>query len=579
MAFGFLALLAAISFVLTGIFLWKYLMLRVAMKKRESSMSHQLYELAVLKELGDRIGYSLNVQNIVDVITGSLHQFINYSAVSYMLIEPEKIRFKIHLEQSVSRPFIDEVRDRMLKSLSALLNREFDKFQVEEVLSGAVLIEEVNEPVRSFFNIPLSIGEQVVGVITVAHTQSGLYREEEMNILYKITRQASQAVSRLEEVVKTEERKLNAMVESITDGVVMADQDYRLVVVNPAAKRVAGISEKADPTIFDFIDHLAGAFDIRGRLEESIKLDKVIVVPEVMLSNRFFQIVVSPVKASVGMRRGEVLGSLVLFHDITSEKEIERLREEFTSMMVHELRSPLDGIRKISERIRAPRKRIAAKETREYGQLIFQSSSRILELVNDLLDAARIEAGKFEIFPEPHAPRALLEESLAFYRLTAEDAKLSFTLKTGVLPDTVHCDRVRIQQVLGNLLSNAIKFTSAGGSIEIQAIRHQNGKDLAEEAAEAGIRWFIDTAKQHWKTMPNVLVIAVTDSGIGLSDAQVGQLFNKFKQFKETALSAQKGTGLGLVIAKGIVEAHEGQIGVGSTAGKGSTFYFTLPLQ
>ncbi len=123
-----------------------------------------MYELAILKELGDRVGYSLNIQNIIDIITGSLHQFIDYSAVSYMLLEPEEIIFKVHLEKSISRDFIDEVKDRMLKSLSALLDKKLSAKQVQEVLSGAILTENIETPVKSFFNIPLVIGDKVVGV-------------------------------------------------------------------------------------------------------------------------------------------------------------------------------------------------------------------------------------------------------------------------------------------------------------------------------------------------------------------------------------------------------------------------------
>mgnify|MGYP001563103759 FL=1 len=99
--------------------------------EREKEMNSKMYELAILKELGDRVGYSLDVHQIIDVITGSLHQFIDYSAVSYMLIEPEKVLFKVHLEKSIHRGFVDEIRDRMLKSLSALLDQEFKKNQVE----------------------------------------------------------------------------------------------------------------------------------------------------------------------------------------------------------------------------------------------------------------------------------------------------------------------------------------------------------------------------------------------------------------------------------------------------------------
>src|ERR1035437_9441366 len=87
-------------------------------KNKEKEMTSKMYELAILKELGDRVGYSLDVHEIIDVITGSLHQFIDYCAVSYVLIEPEKLLFRVHLEKSVHRGFIDDIRDRMLKSLS-----------------------------------------------------------------------------------------------------------------------------------------------------------------------------------------------------------------------------------------------------------------------------------------------------------------------------------------------------------------------------------------------------------------------------------------------------------------------------
>src|SRR3989338_3539558 len=156
-----------------------------------------------------------------------------------MLFEPDKVIFKVHLKRSVHRRFVTDIRDRMLGSLSALLDREFDKKDVKEILSGAILIEELDEPVRSFFNIPLVIDEKVVGVLTVADTKTGLYKEEEMTILYKIIQQASKAVTSLQGVVKTEQKKLNSMVESMADGVVMTDNDYRVVVANPAVKSMS----------------------------------------------------------------------------------------------------------------------------------------------------------------------------------------------------------------------------------------------------------------------------------------------------------------------------------------------------
>src|SRR3989344_2250239 len=275
------------------------------MKDREAK--HRLYELAILKEVADRTGYSLNIQKILDVITGSLNQFLEYSAVSYMLLSPSKIVFKADLEHSVSPQFIKDIRDRMLSALSAISGRDFAGMEVDETITGAVMLEDTDEPVRSYFNIPLVIGAELVGVLTVSDTKAGLYKEAEMEILYKIVNQASQAVTKLEEGVKTEQGKIAAMLESMLEGVVMTDREYHILAANPAAKFVIGYKGEGTPTIFDFIDAFKDLLDIRSKLEEAIKLDKIITVKEVFFSNKYYQIVVSPVKSNVGFTKGEIL--------------------------------------------------------------------------------------------------------------------------------------------------------------------------------------------------------------------------------------------------------------------------------
>lgn len=548
---------------------------------REGKMNQKMYEIAILKELGERAGYSLDIHQIIDMITGSLHQFIEYSAVSYMLIEPEKVLFKIHLERSVHRAFIDEVRDRMLKSLSAILDKEIKKELVEEVLSGAVLLDDVSEPIRSFFNIPLVIEEKVVGVLTVSHTKGGLYKEEEMTILYKITSQASKAVTKLHEVVKTEQGKLNAMVESMADGVVMTDLDYRIMVVNPAAKDAVGLKGKKEVAIFDFIDKLGGKFDIRGKLEESVKLNKSYASEKFLLNDRFFQVFVFPVINKSTMREGEMLGGVVIFHDVTHEMEVERIREDFTSMIVHELRSPLDGIKKISELLRGTAAKVGAKNRKEYLQMIYQNSSRMLELVNDILDLAKLEAGKFEIRLESANIKEIIGNRVRFYELSAKDGGIKLRSVFGAeLPDMAKFDPRGIHQVLNNLLSNALKFTKANGEVIVFAFTHKKGRSIAGEFSLLGAKLPAVPAEDVFKEYPNAIALAVSDTGVGISPESISQLFSKFRQLDAANISGgKKGTGLGLAIAKGIIEAHGGVIGVASKEGAGSVFYFMIPLE
>ena len=575
-----LAAFALLGFVLSGYLYVRERTTKKVIQKREQDISRRIYELAILKEIGDRVGYSLDVQQIVDIITSSLHQFIEYAAVSYMLIEPERVVFKMHLERSVHRRFVNDVRDRMLGSLGALLDREFKRESVTEVLSGAILLEEVDEPVSSFFNIPLVIGEKVVGVLTVADTKSGLYKEEEMTILYKLIQQASKAVTRLQEVVKTEQEKVSAMVESMEDGVVMTDQDYRILVINPAAKRVIGLEQKKEITIFDFIDNLSGKIDIRGRLEESVKLKKTFTSERFELRGKFYQAFVFPVKTSAAsLQVDDVLGGVVIFHDVTHEMELERVREDFTSMIVHELRTPLSGIQKTSELLKKPIKTTKADQ-REYIDSIYQNASGMLDLVNDILDAAKLQAGKFEIVKEKAVVADLVENRIAFFQISADDKKIKLkSVLSSSVPNTVPFDVQRIKQVVNNLVSNALKFTAPEGSITIGAFVHEPGARVIDEAQKAKVPVVADIAETLFASLPRSLVMMVTDTGVGIAESEMPKLFNKFKQVDTKGfVSSIKGTGLGLAIAKGIVESHGGIIGAVSKTGVGSTFYFVVPL-
>ena len=574
--------LAVLGLITSIYFVVKDRQAKAILAKREQDVSRRMYELAILKELGDRIGYSLDVQQIIDIIINSLHQFIDYSAVSYMLLGPEKLIFKMHLERSVHQRFVNDIKDRMLGSLSALLDREFNKKDVKEIISGAIIIEELDEPVRSFFNIPLVIDEKVVGVLTVADTKTGLYKEEEMTILYKIIQQASKAVTSLQSVVKSEQAKVNAMVESMADGVVMTDVDYRIMVVNPSARAIIGLPKKESLTIFDFIDNLEGKFDIRGKLEESVKLNKPFKSEEVLIRDKFYRVFVFPVNAIVTGEAEEknAVGGVVIFHDVTAERAVEQIREQFTSMIVHELRTPLSGINKISELLRSNNPPLTPKEIDEYIKMISVNSTSMLDLVNDILDVAKLEAGKFDVKKEPSDIVKVVDNRVEFFRVSANDAKLSLrSFYDPELRELVPFDQSAIKQVLNNLISNALKFTKASGSVDVLVVRHKANAKITDELARLSGKTSIALPEEKFVNVPESVVVAVSDTGSGINPNGIKELFNKFKQLDNRVETGMKGTGLGLAIAKGIVEEHGGSIGVVSEIGVGSVFYFVIPLK
>jgi len=570
--FSILLLLAASA----GVFL--FLQLKKTQKhltKRETELEAKVYEIAILKELGERIGYSLNIRKIIDIISGSLAQFIDYTAVAYLIAEPDSLIFNVHLEKSVDVHFIMEVKNRMLASLAALTDDQVAKRRLEATTTGAIVLESLGQPVRSYFNIPVVIRDRTIGILTVASTKPGLYREEEMTILYKITSQASQAVSRLQEVLAIEEEKLNAMIASMPDGLLMTDKDFRVVAINPACIRSLGLTGARELSIFSIIDALGKTLDIHGKLDEAMKLDRMIVVDNVALGDKMYQVLISPVKTqSAATSRPRVFGAVALFHDVTREKELERMREDFTSMMVHELRAPLDGIKKLIELLQTGKRR-SAKVQKDFLHMIHTSSAEMLTLVSSLLDIAKLESGKFQIIEELHDIKTLLQAKMPYFKPQAADKHISLDL---IVPDSLaplSFDIQRIGQVLNNLLSNALKFTAANGRVVIRAWRHEAGSDFNGEAQALDVSWHAITTG----TVPrrDCCMIAVTDTGVGIPADELPHIFTKFRQLT-AGTQLQKGTGLGLVIAKGIVEAHGGVMLVGSEEGRGTTFLFTLPL-
>lgn len=575
--FNFVFILGIFTVVVVTIFLFEYRRLRRSLMVREQEMTRRMYQLSILRELGERIGYSLKIEKIVEVIVGSLRRLLDYSTVAYMLVTSNaegktRITFNINLEKPVHKKFIENVKDSMLTSLNVLLSSKFTADDIDETVSGTVTDPTSEEAAGSFFNVPIVIAGSPAGLLNIAATEKGLYRGKEVEILYTIMNQASDAVSKLERVLRIEKGKLNSMVSSMADGVLMIDNQKQLIVINPQAKKMLGL-EKERVAIFDVLDALANQIDLRTRLEESIVANKIITVPPFNLNSVFLQVLISPVRDDAN----NLLGEVVIFHDITKEKELEKMREDFTSMMVHELRSPLTGIRSIAGLLATPTVKSDEKKYQEFVQLISVNSADMLGLVNDLLDVAKLEAGKFQILKKQSDIKAVAEQRVASFKTLAEQGNLTLNSKIDdSVPATFEFDEHKIAQVLNNLISNAIKFTAAAGSILVSVFKLPAGKDLAKAVVEKSYVW---PGIRSGVSLPaDQVVVAVTDTGSGIAADKIGKLFNKFVQLESSAHSEKKGTGLGLVISKGIVEAHHGTIGVFSEEGEGSTFYITLPL-
>ncbi len=272
---------------------------------------------------------------------------------------------------------------------------------------------------------------------------------------------------------------------------------------------------------------------------------------------------------------GETIGVMGMYQDISDRKQAElklqqtneelaratRLKDEFLANMSHELRTPLNTIQGMTEGLQEQIFGEINERQSETLQTIERSSSHLLELINDILDVAKIEAGQVKLTPSPTILSSLCESSLAFIKQQAQ--KKSIQVTTQIQPNLpiVMVDARRIRQALINLLSNAVKFTPKKGCITLELSYDSNVERRKTDSPAAE------------------LTIAVRDNGIGIAPEEMSQLFQPFVQV-DSALNRQyQGTGLGLALVKRIAQLHGGDVVLESELGRGSCFTLKLPCE
>ncbi len=230
-------------------------------------------------------------------------------------------------------------------------------------------------------------------------------------------------------------------------------------------------------------------------------------------------------------------------------QELDRMKDAFLSMITHELRTPLTVISGITEMLdEGIYGELTGEQTKQIAQISGQAA-RLRQLVNDLLDLSKIEAGMLKLHHAWLVPSVLVEAIVEQLRPLAEKSEVRLSHSVNPNLPEVHCDGQRIEQALTNLIANALKFTPPGGAVTVSArLEH------------------------------NTLSFCVADTGCGIALEAQPFIFNKFFQVHSHTDAQAKGTGLGLAIVKHLVELHGGQVSVESAPGQGSQFCFTLPL-
>ncbi|MEH6907991.1 ATP-binding protein [Neobacillus drentensis] len=336
-----------------------------------------------------------------------------------------------------------------------------------------------------------------------------------------------------------EKEQLSSILSSMADGVITFNRDGTILITNPPADRflqywyyeMGGISTDSEATPPEVMDLFEQAVDTEAEQ-----------VGEISFQGRHWVILVSPLYSNRFIR-----GAVAVLRDMTEERQLDKMRQDFIANVSHELRTPISMLQGYSEAI-VDDIAESQEEKKEMAKVIYDESLRMGRLVNELLDLARMEAGHLQLTMEDVNISSFINRIIHKFQGLAKENEIQLYAEIENETTTISFDPDRIEQVLTNLIDNAIRHTPKGGSVKLSVTSDDKG-----------------------------IMIRVKDSGTGIPDEDLPFVFERFYKADKARTRGRAGTGLGLAIAKNIIDAHRGHISVQSKLNHGTTFSFLLP--
>lgn len=479
-----------------------------------------------------------------------VHDLSNFSPLPVCFLNPSNIILEVNpaLEELSGYNLNELVGSSVDKILSerdvTRINNETRKEDKVEGLEVSLTNKEKDiVPVQVFTRVRRGSGGEMVGYFLglfdlskMKETAGELKRSQTalLNILEDTEASRQQA--------EEERAKTQNIIENLSDGLVVLDKDNKVSFVNPMAESFLGIEREEvverslsslEGKRVDKLVELVGNMGLDqefSRLELHLEEDLVLEVSNVSMEE----------------------GCLLIFHDVTREKIVEKLKTEFVSVAAHQLRTPLSAVKWSLRMFLDGDVGNLEDYQRKLIDKTYQSNERMINLVNSLLNVARIEEGRFVYDPVILDLEDLVERVVDELRPSARQKEIRMVFRRPKKElSSIRVDREKIRIVVQNLLDNAIKYTLEGGSVTV----------FVEESEREGYVSF-----------------RVKDTGVGIPEGQKERVFSKFFRGENVVRMETVGTGLGLFIARNIIEAHDGQISFNSEKGEGTTFWFELPM-
>lgn len=496
-------------------------------------LKKRLEGLEALQRIGRKVTSSLDLDSVLAAVVDFAVELTGAEEGSLLLVDETSGELYMRAARNFKEDFVHTFRVPIKDTLPGEVLRTGQPLLLNTATPKKI---KTSYLVHTLMYVPLQVAGRVIGVLGIDNRRSGhSFSSYHLDLVTALADYAAIAVenARLYANTEVERNKYEALLRDIQDGVIVIDQDGRLMMMNSSARASFDVNET----------------DLSGKLyQEAIRHPDLL---EILSQDDELH----PYRGEISLEDGRVLsaqvtpipelGRAVIMQDITYLKELDRIKSDFVSTVSHDLRSPLTAILGYIELL--GRAGTLNAQQKEFILRIQASVQNITSLINDLLELGRIEAG-FDARKEIVPLSALIRYTVDSMQSQASSKELALKEKLPQSQLHVLGNPVRLRQMLSNLISNAIQFTPQGGSVQVEA-----------------------------HVEDDQVILQIMDDGIGIPSVDQPYIFDKFYRGSNVPIDSN-GAGLGLAIVKSIVENHRGRIWVESVTGQGSNFTVVLPI-
>jgi signal transduction histidine kinase len=549
-------------------------------------------QMEQLNTIGKRFVAANDRFQVHRALLATLQELYSFSACS-ILLKGDPFELSIIPRYPLAGPFLQAMIQSIARAASVVdfpgvsaqeLAVVADLDAPDDLASPSSEIPSVATRIGDFLNIPLTVESRIIGILSLFDEHEGTFDTDLLQLTTMIADYAAVALEnvRLRERERAlwdeaehERHRLELIISSMAEGLLITNAQGAITSLNSSAQHLFALAEvdlrQKPPTL---LRHLAATTRVNWLLDFAEIVDQALAGNVVLHKELIAGAIGETVPITLSISAAPLydanqtvmrpIGVVAVLNDITSIKQIEKLKDEFVSIVSHELRTPLTAIkgytqhliRRIERRLREARQKqqstgplVELPESYDLRSLnIVQSETEHLErLVSDLLDLSRVQWGELDLQYTSFYLADVLTERVRLAQVSAEQHAIYLDIQTQ--DSRIVADQLRVGQVFGNILDNAIKFSPPGKQVKVK---------LQEQDDE--------------------YLISVIDQGIGVSPESFDHIFERFYRIRNFSSRQYSGIGMGLFVAKAIVEAHGGHINFSSNQGGGSTFYFTLPL-